>query len=261
MKQALRFLLLPFLCASLFADDVDLHLGSKVHSAFSKPFTGKVIGKKVRMRVSPDLDSQVVRELDKNELVIINGQSGDFFSVQPPKDIKTYIFRSFVLDDIVEGSRVNVRISPDRDAPIVGHLNTGTVINGKICEENSKWIEIPPPETTNFYVAKEFIENIGGTELKAVYDRRRESVTELLDATDLLKHSESRKPFQEVDAERITHNYETIIRDYADFPEQVQQAQKLFRLLLLSKLMQVQPDIFLLQRIFFQEQPLQEPLV
>lgn len=201
----------------------DLLNTTKTH--FNK-FTGKVLGKNVRLRTQPDLDSYVVRELEKNELLVIAEEKGDFYAVEPFTDSKAYVFRSFILDNVVEGNRVNVRLFPDLEAPIIGHLSTGKRIDGKICEKNNKWLEIDTPADTRFFVAKEFIEYAGGPELKAVADKRKASVTQLLESTALLTQAEMRKPFEEIGKDRIVKSYQTIINDYKDFPEMTEKAKE-----------------------------------
>ncbi|HEX4838930.1 MAG TPA: hypothetical protein VFU89_00630, partial [Rhabdochlamydiaceae bacterium] len=132
-----------------------------VEQPFS-PFTGKIKRQKVRLRASADLESPIVRELHKGEMLVVNGKKGDFYAVDPPAGTKAYVFRSFVLDGVVEGNRVNVRFAPSLDAPVIGHLNSGDRIQGQISSLNNKWYEITPPPGTRFYVAKEFVESIGG---------------------------------------------------------------------------------------------------
>jgi uncharacterized protein YgiM (DUF1202 family) len=191
-----------------------------------KAFTGKIIGNNVRMRSSADLDSHIITELKKDEYVIVAGEQGDFYAVEAPTNLKAYIFRGFVIDDVVEGDRVNVRLSPDRDAPIIGHYSTGQQIDGTICEDNSKWLEINAPADTQFYIAKEYVEYAGKPELKAVQDKRKDTVSQLLESTNLLSQAEMRKAFHEIDIERVSHNYHTIIHDYSDFPAFVASAKK-----------------------------------
>lgn len=191
-----------------------------------KPFTGKVRGKKVRMRLHADLESQIIRELDKNELLSIVGEKGDFYAVSPPAGTKAFVFRSFILDNVVEGNRVNVRLEPNLEAPIIGHLNAGDRIDGIVSALNNKWYEIAPPSESRFYVAKEFIDNIGGPEVKNQMDKRRQTVEQLIDAAALLSKAEMRKPFEEIDIERITRNYNTIIHDYVEFSEYVEKAKE-----------------------------------
>jgi len=193
----------------------------------SKAFTGKVVGSHVRLRTSPDLDSYIVSELPKDEYIIVASEKGEFYAVEPPLDQKAYIFRGFIIDNIVEGERVNVRLSPDRDAPVIGHYSTGTRIDGKICANNNKWLEITVPKETRFYVAKEYIEYAGKPEMKLVHDKRKEAVKQLFDATQILTQKELLKPFHEIDSDRISHNCQTIINDYADFTTYAEKATKI----------------------------------
>lgn len=198
---------------------------SKV-AANIRPFTGKVVGKRVRMRLHPDVDSPIVKECKKDDLLLVVGEKNGFYIVQPPSDIKAYIFRSFILDGIVEGDHVNVRIAPDRDAPAIGHLSTGTRVNGRISELNNKWLEIVPPGSTNFFVAKEFIEYAGDANLKATYEQRLSALTQALDSINLFSQAEMHKPYDKIDFHKIESRYQEILQNYADFKEEVEIARK-----------------------------------
>ncbi len=191
-----------------------------------KAFTGRINGSNVRLRVGPDLESSIVSELSKDDLLVITGQKGEFYAVQPLSEQKAYIFRSFILDGVVEGNRVNVRLKPDLEAPVIGHLSSGSKVDGNVCEGNHKWLQIEPPASTHFFVAKEYVDHIGGPELKGIKDKRCASVNQLLDSANLLTQAEMRKPYNEVDIDRLTHNYQTVINDYVDFPEHCTKAKK-----------------------------------
>ncbi|MBI3212083.1 MAG: hypothetical protein HYZ47_05345 [Simkania negevensis] len=99
-------------------------------------------------------------------------------------------------------------------------------MRGEICAEDSRWLTIPIPSQTNFYIAKEYIEYAGNIELKKVHDKRKQTVTELLDSATLLSQSEMLKPFNEIDIERISQSFQTIVNDYADFPKIIEDATK-----------------------------------
>lgn len=214
--------------SSIYADGAEPKVvESSSHKAHFNKFTGKVVGKNVRLRTLPDLESYVVKELEKNELLVVTEEKGDFYGVEPLCFMKAYVFRSFVLDNVVEGNRVNVRLFPDLEAPIIGHLSMGKRIDGKICEKNNKWLEIDPPVETKFYVAKEFIEYAGGPELKGITDKRKSSVTQLLESTQLLSQAELRKPFEEITRDRVVKGFQTIINDYKDFPEMGEKAKEM----------------------------------
>jgi len=194
-------------------------------------FTGKVKGRKVRMRANADLESRVIKELEKNTLITVLGEKGDFWAVEPPKETKAYVFRSFVLDNVVEGNRVNIRLEPDLEAPVIGHLNSGDKVQGTIAAANNKWLEITPPQEVHFYVAKEFIENVGGPEIKKQFEKRKESVEELFENANHLSKTEFNKSFDEIDIDRITQTYQTIVNEFSDFPDYVEQAKESLALL------------------------------
>lgn len=213
---------------SLYADgsEDEATLRSLEKLSSIKTFTGKIIGSSVRMRANADLESPIISELSKNNLVLVTGEKNDFYIVKPPQNIKAYIFRTYVIDDVVEGNRVNIRLAPDREAPVIGQLSTGDAISGLICEGNTKWMEIPAPESTRFYIAKELIEYAGNEEMKGIYDTKLVKVNQILESTALLIQAEFRKPFNEIDSNRLAGNYETVINDYKDFPEHVKKAEK-----------------------------------
>ena len=191
-----------------------------------KSFTGKVVGSNVRLRTQADTESAVVRSLEKDELLVITGERNDFYMVQPPQDVKTFVFRSFVLDNIVEGNRVNVRLSPETDAPVVGTLSTGDKVEGKIAEKNPKWLEINPPNNTVFYIAKEYVDFVGGPEVKPIQDKRKETLNKLMDSAVLSSQSEMNKAFEEIDFERLASKFRTIMTEYKDFPEHISKASQ-----------------------------------
>jgi len=198
-----------------------------VKEAFS-PFTGKITGSHVRMRLHPDLDASVVKELSKDQLVLVTAQEGSFYEVQAPEPIKAFIFRSFVLDGIVEGNRVNVRLAPDLEAPIIGHHNTGDRVGGVVSARDKKWLEIDPPSSSHFYVAKELIDKVGGPELKAEIDQRKETVAQLLQGVTNLAKEQMELPFEEIDFDRIKSGFVTIINEYSEFSKEAKDAKRLF---------------------------------
>jgi hypothetical protein len=201
-----------------------------VEKPFS-PFTGKVKGKKVRLRASADLEGRVVKELNRQDLLVVVGEKGDFYSVEPPAGIKAYVFRSFVLDGVVEGNRVNVRLEPSLDAPVIGHLNSGDEVKGPLSALNNKWYEIAPPAGTRFYIAKEYIDSVGGPEVKSQIDKRRHAGQQLLDAATLLTQVEMKKSYRDMDVERIKQSYQTVMNEFTEFPDLCDKAKDGFNIL------------------------------
>lgn len=199
--------------------------GAKKSESF-KPFTGKVLANKVRIRSKPDLESHIIRQLTRGDLLLINGEEGDFWSVQPPKGTKAYVFRTYILDGVVEASRVNVRLEPHADAPIIAQLQTGDKVKGDICPMNHKWLEIEPPISAKFYISKEFVTQVGGPEYLAAMEKRGAQVRELVSSAFLIAEAECKKPFEEMSILEASEKFQVVLNAYADFPEAVAQAKE-----------------------------------
>jgi hypothetical protein len=218
---------------------------SPVVKAVFSPFTGRVVANKVRLRLQPDLNGHIVKELVKNDFIKVTNQEGDFYCVEPPESFRAFVFRSFVIDNVVEGNRVNIRLEPDLEAPVIGHLNSGDRVEGIVSEANKKWLEITPPANIHFYVAKEFIEKAGGPDFKAKMESRKHTAQQYFEAAQLHAKSEMTSPFEEINFERVKQGYLTVINDYTDFPQIVESAKE--------ALAQVQ-DEYLQKRIAYLEQ-------
>lgn len=190
-----------------------------------KPFTGKITRNKVRLRLQPNLDSPILREFSKGDLLIVLGESGDFYAVKAPEEMKGYVFRTFVLDDVVEGNNVNIRFEPDLEATVIGQLAKGTQISGTISPLNSKWLEIRLPETAQFFVSKEYIENIGDAQMLGKLRLRLDEVTALLAQAQGTAQDELQKPFDQINLDPVYIRLNKVINQFTDFPDQVAKAK------------------------------------
>lgn len=221
MYKFFCFLLCSFV-AVLIAEPVN----SSFESSFNA-FTGKIVGNKVRLRTQPSMDSPIVRELNKNDLIIVLSEEEDFFVIAPPVDLKGFIFRTFVLDNVIEGNRVNVRLEPNLESPIIAQLNSGDHVNGTISTQNNKWLEISLPSNARFFVAKDYIEKIGDASLLAKIEQRKEEVNYLLNTSEQLSREILQKPFEQIDLTLVYKNLHKILNGYEEFPQQVERAKEL----------------------------------
>jgi len=190
-------------------------------------FTGKILRNKVRMRLQPSLDGFIVREFNTGDLVLVVGEAGDFYAVEPPADLKAYIFRTYVLDGVIEGNRVNVRLEPDLSAPVIAQLNSGDPVKGTISGTDKKWVEITPPSSTRFYIAKEFVDKAGDATILSKLKKRHEEVLAILDNARQTSQIELQKPFEQIRLEIITQKLNDLISKYADFPQESAKAKEL----------------------------------
>lgn len=191
------------------------------------PFTGKITKNKVRMRLQPNLESIVLREINSNDMVVVLAESEEFFAIQPPSDIKGYVFRTYILDGVVEGNHVNVRLEPDLSAPIIAQLNSGDHVNGSISTRDKKWFEIALPASTYFYIAKEYVEKIGDANYMARWNKRKEEVSVLIATASKNSQMELSKPFDQINIDPINSDLNKVVNQYSDFTEEVAKAKEL----------------------------------
>jgi len=198
---------------------------SKVQEQF-KSFTAKITGSKVRIRSGADLDSHIITQLSKNDLVLVKEDAGDFWGIAPLSNAKAYVFRSYIIDNVVEADRVNIRLEPNLDSPIIGQLKNKAVVDGKICSENNKWLEIAAPSNVCFYVAKEYLTYAGDASFYTKMQSRKSEVEKLLNSAYFITQAECKKPYDEMLPHEAIDSFDLIIKEYSDFPQHVQQAKE-----------------------------------
>ncbi len=213
-----RVACLLVLTAAIHAAPTPAKTESAPKSTF-KSFTGKLTNNKVRIRAKADLESPIIRQMSKNDHLLIIGEEGEFFAIEPLKDTKAYVFRSYILDNVVEANRVNVRLEPHVDAPIIGQLKAGDKVLGAVCSLNHKWLEITPPKGSRFFVAKEFVANVGGPEVLVTMEKRKTQVEELITSAYLNAEAECKKNYEEMAPQQAIDQFQNILRNFADFPQ------------------------------------------
>ena len=115
------------LCVSCLTSNLSAESAPSAASTIA-PFTGKIKGSKVRVRLEAGVDSPVLHELNSGDMVVVTGEQNDFYAIRPPKGVKAFVYRTYIIDDVVEGNRVNIRAEPSLEAPVLAQLNKGDKI-------------------------------------------------------------------------------------------------------------------------------------
>jgi hypothetical protein len=192
-----------------------------------EPFTGKINKKTVNLRLKADIKSSIVQTLKKEDLLVVTGQKGEFYEVKPPSDFKVYVYRIFVMDGKIQGDRVNVRLKPSKDAPVVGHLMMNEEVEGEICPTNDKWLVLSPPPSVRLYVSKDLVDRLGGPEVKEKFDQKKEEGKQLLETVFLWSQTElGKSSFNDIRIEEIDRKYKEIETNFSDIPAYVEKAKE-----------------------------------
>ncbi len=184
------------------------------------PFTGKVTGNRVRLRLHPSLDSPIIRELSAGELWVITGEVEDFYAVMPEPGTKGYIFRTYVLDGTVEGNNVNLRLKADTQSPVITQLGQGDKVTGEVAKDNPKWLEIDLPSNIRFYIAKEYVQRVGNKSFFNQMIKEKEAILKKLEELKTRVKQELEKSFHDIQLAPLANELKTLASSAANnFPD------------------------------------------
>lgn len=216
----------PGSCAStLFAEEEgSIRTSPVIKEAFAS-FTGRVLSEKLDVRLRPEEQSPTICQINQDELLLVCDEQKDFWVILPPSTAKAYIFRSFVLDGIVEGSRVNMRLKPDLDSPIIGHLNTGEKVEGSVSPKSKKWLEIAFPSRFRLFVHKSGVQNIGPAEMKEQHERRLTEVQSLFSLAEKKLAIATTLSFEKIDFNTLRKEFSYIAQEYPEYTSFVEKAK------------------------------------
>ncbi|SPN73271.1 Bacterial SH3 domain [Chlamydia serpentis] len=207
-------------------------------------FTGEIKGNHVRMRLAPHTDGTIIREFSKGDLVAVIGENKDYYLISPPPGMTGYVFRSFVIDNIIEGEHVNVRLEPSTSAPVLVRLSRGTEIQTTSSTPQGKWLEIVLPSQCAFYVAKNFVTNKGPIELYTQREGQKKIALDLINAALDFARIELEKNLSDIDLEAIYKKINLVqCEEFKDVPGiqgLVQKALEEIQDIYLSKSLEVQ---------------------
>lgn len=127
------------------------------------PFIGEVqVGNSLNVRSKPSVESGILGRLKNKDRVIVIGEDQGYYKLQYPKQLKSWMAGSLLLNnggkatDVVARNQVNVRSGPSLQYSVIAELKKGTQV--KVLEKNNKdWVRITPPETAVAWVSKKYI--------------------------------------------------------------------------------------------------------
>lgn len=186
ITKGFRPLWIALICGSFYGSSLNASIEKSPENASSLPIVAtmpakfrqvgakyaKIRGSKVRMRQKPTLDSPIIRQMQNGEAVFIGQEVEGFTEVFPSDEQKAYVFRTYILDNQVEGKKVNVRLAPSLKAPIVAQLSQGDRVEGRVSPESRKWLEIEMPISARFYIYSKYLELITEQEYQSIVSKK-----------------------------------------------------------------------------------------
>lgn len=132
-------------------------------SAANFPFIGRInVNNALNVRSSAKMDSEVLGRIKAGEKVVVMEADGDFYKVQYPKQLQTWLASWLLLGngankkDVISRNEVNVRSGPGMHFPVVARLVKGSDV--QVLELNKdKWARIGVPTDAMAWVAKKYV--------------------------------------------------------------------------------------------------------
>ena len=116
----------------------------------------------LNVRSAPKVDANVLGKLKSGERVIVQAEEGDFFQLQYPKQLETWMASWLLLGkglekvDVITRDEVNVRSGPGMQHSVVAQIKQGSKVT--VLEMNKdKWVRIGAPNTATAWVSKKFV--------------------------------------------------------------------------------------------------------
>ena len=154
---------------------------------------GTVTGDDVNIRATNSTESAVISKANSGEQITVISDLDGWFRIQASGVGNAYVTSQYVkitqTDGTINGTNVNIRVSPSTSAQIVGTANTGDLLN--VTGVSGEWYSVLYNGTT-CYVHKDFVTGsllkyLGGTSAVANSDMGSSNIYAVVNVDDSLK--------------------------------------------------------------------------
>ncbi len=118
----------------------------------------RVVGSRVNLRARPDTHAEIVGQVERGDLVVAKSMTDLWVEIVPPAGTEFWVHGDFVENNVVVGSRLNVRAGPGVNFAVVALLERGDPIEP--VGEFTDWISIRPPPGASIWIAKDYVESV-----------------------------------------------------------------------------------------------------
>jgi uncharacterized protein YgiM (DUF1202 family) len=141
------------------------------------PFIGRIqVSNSLNVRSAPKLGAPVIGRLKANSKVVVLSEEGEFYKLQYPKQLESWMASWLLLgkgqekSDVVARDQVNVRSGPGMQYPVIAQIKRESQVT--ILEMNkNKWVRIGAPNEATAWVSKKFV---AAEESLAAHNQRQE---------------------------------------------------------------------------------------
>lgn len=118
----------------------------------------RVIGNRVNLRAKPDLQTEVVGQVNRGDRLTVKSMTDEWVEVAPPSSIQFWVHSDFIDGDEVAPPRLNVRAGPGINYSVVAVIERGQRV--RPTGEFAEWLSIEPPSAASIWITRELVEEI-----------------------------------------------------------------------------------------------------
>ena len=184
------------------------------------PFTGKTNAYDINVRAGASLNYEIITVLKKDELVLVQGERLDWYSIRFPVGILCWVTKDFIDEDGTVNSRsVNVRSGPGLKHKVIVQVDREDRVRIVKTSKDGKWLGIVPPQGAKLWVYKKYVDPAGGPSVYKNYLARKKNARKLLIEADKFKDESLKLPYNKINFNKIRNRYQQIVDNYSEFEQ------------------------------------------
>jgi len=118
----------------------------------------RVSGERVNLRSAPSLQSEVVAQVAKGDILESKvGLGGEWVEVDPPARVDLWVYKELIRDGVVAVSAVRIRAGEGINYKAVGRLEKGAKVD--VRGSSGDWLRIAPPPGCSLWISSDYVES------------------------------------------------------------------------------------------------------
>lgn len=120
----------------------------------------EVISERVNLRAAPAMDSEVVAQVARGQVLARReGIQGEWIEVTPPDHAILWVYAELITDDIVAVDDLRVRGGPGINYRAVGRMARGEKVT--VLGRDGDWLRIRPPANSGLWIHTSLVKTLG----------------------------------------------------------------------------------------------------
>jgi len=183
----------------------------------NKSFTGMINDNSVNIRSGAGVNFEILRKMDKTELVLVQASILDWYKIKLPRNSKAFVHKEFISMDgksfaHINADRVNVRAGKGTNFNVLGQLNEKDLI--EVVEPGRAWTQIFSEKHCYAWVNKNFVTNQGPATIYTSKENVNQEAWKLLQQAKTFEQSNNGITDITEKKAACIQKYKAIIRDY-----------------------------------------------